>query len=281
MNPGWNCTRRNRNIGTEKQGYSKNNKLVIPWALHDERVFWEKLCQPVKIKKQINNHEITFFVEPTQTGFYHACTIEDIEKVLSFIPKKHIQEIDIIVLRQPKKKEIILQPCWGRLAYWAVIGKCESPAIFIEAQNHNGILKWSKSVTPEKKTELARLEQDGYKIELTKRNYVIHQDIASVRNTQLYRTLPHEIGHYVDYLVNVLEPSRKSDDNLFVGFSDLYDAKPVRDKEIFAHRYADEFRKRMLGKNIFPFKKILNESKMLKYGLQISWFQKTKENLQR
>lgn len=57
---GWNPTRRNRNIGTSKSGYSQNNKLVIPEPWHDlSKIFWECLVNPVVIPLEIDKHKIT------------------------------------------------------------------------------------------------------------------------------------------------------------------------------------------------------------------------------
>ncbi|MDJ0797430.1 MAG: hypothetical protein QNJ51_11470 [Calothrix sp. MO_167.B12] len=46
--------------------------------------------------------------------------------------------------------------------------------------------------------ELERLREDGHRTATDKRHYLISSTLDSIRNTQLYRTLHHEIGHYVD-----------------------------------------------------------------------------------
>jgi len=55
----WNPTKRNRNIGTKKSGYSQNNKFVVPERWCDYRVFWERLVDPVICPLDINGHKIT------------------------------------------------------------------------------------------------------------------------------------------------------------------------------------------------------------------------------
>jgi hypothetical protein len=47
IRPGWNPTKRNRKIGTADQGFSKNNKLVIPQKWSDLTVCWERLINSV------------------------------------------------------------------------------------------------------------------------------------------------------------------------------------------------------------------------------------------
>ncbi|MDD9947009.1 MAG: hypothetical protein OXU20_38555, partial [Myxococcales bacterium] len=66
---------------------------------------------------------------------------------------------------------------------------------------------------------------------------------TTVRNTQLYRTLPHEVGHYVQYHQDV--ESRAGDDlDEWGRLNDAYFSRPQREREDFAHRYADNFRER-------------------------------------
>ncbi len=114
-NNAWNPTRRNRNIGTEKSGYSQNNKFVVPERWQDFKVFWERIVDPVIFPICINQHEITMLIEPTLKGYVHAVTPQDIIRILNLVELEHLEEIELIVLRQPKKKEEILKPAWGVL----------------------------------------------------------------------------------------------------------------------------------------------------------------------
>jgi len=86
-NNGWNPARRNRNIGTAKQGRGQNNKLVIPKAWPDDRIFYEVLKDPVVLYRMIGNNEVTFLVEPTTSGCVYPCTVEDITAVLKLLPE--------------------------------------------------------------------------------------------------------------------------------------------------------------------------------------------------
>ncbi len=116
---GWNPTRRNKRIGTPYQGFSKNNKLVIPEKYSDFTIFWERLNNPVAHSLFIDNHEITFLVEPTKPDYIHSCTIDDVKKILEHFPKRDVETVDLIVFRQPKRKEAILSSVWGRYVYYA------------------------------------------------------------------------------------------------------------------------------------------------------------------
>jgi hypothetical protein len=71
--------------------------------------------------------------------------------------------------------------------------------------------------------------------------------------------VPHEVGHYVDYLTfkagDVFEHGGEE-------FWDLYGAKTRKDKEDLAHRYADEFQAWMKSTGHFPLRQLRDSSKI-------------------
>ncbi|UII21513.1 hypothetical protein [Fulvivirga ligni] len=91
----------------------------------------------------------------------------------------------------------------------------------------------------------------------TKRHYEAEYNIENVRNTQLYRTLPHEFGHYKHFLKEVEDPG--SDDEPFEEWEKRYDSYfsiPSATKEQFAHQYADKLRKKLEESRVIPFERI-------------------------
>lgn len=270
---GWNPTRRNRNIGTAKSGYSQNNKLVIPERWIDFKIFWERLTKPVVCPIEIKGHCITMLIERPKAGSVHASTPQDIIRVLDLVTHEHLEEIEIIVLRQPKKKEEILKPVWGRFVYYADLGQYSGPGVYLEAVEIGKILKWGNRITPFEKKELELLHSDGHRIEKVKRGYDIYTTPESVRNTQLFRTLPHEIGHAVDYLTNSLSPSISAATESDAEYiSNAYNSKPTRDKEEFANRYAREFYQKCLSNDSLPFERLFEKEKIIEMGLDPEWF---------
>ncbi|MEL6162873.1 MAG: hypothetical protein AAFR37_03605 [Cyanobacteria bacterium J06628_3] len=270
-NPGYNPTRRNRKIGTKSAGYGQDNKLVIPWAWADDRIFYERLVDPVVVEIQVGSVSKHVIIEPTIKEFIHACTVDDIQRLLELIPVEHINDITAFVLRQPKRKEQILSSVWGRLVYSSDVCGFSGPTVYLEAQNFEQPLKWSKSLTPEGAKELERLREDGHVVVTDKRQHIINSTLDTIRNTQLYRTLPHEIGHYVDYLTKVEEPSKDNFD-LWSVLNDKYHSRPSQERESFAHRYADEFRKQQISMGKIPFERMFDDSKMRAVGLDPGWF---------
>jgi hypothetical protein len=259
---GWDARRRNRNLGTVKSGQGQNNRLCISESWADGRLFHEKLNNPVVISRTVGKHEIKIIVEPVQSGFLHACTPDDVVLALSLLPLEHTDLIDLVVLRQPKRKERILNRVWGRLQYWSEIHRYTGVAIHLEAQPVGAVLRWRKSLSLDDTQELARLEQDGHRLVSERRYYAVHTTLESNRNTQLYRTLPHEVGHYVDYV-----QSLKGDAD-----DDLYWHKPTQDKEAFAHRYAADFCQRAKTAGHIPFDRIVDQEMLVAEGLSLAWF---------
>src|SRR5688500_16434009 len=115
MKSGRDATRRNRNIGTAKRGHGQNNKLVLPVSYYPDLAFYfERLRNYKRVLRDLDDRQITFLVEETRADCYHACTVDDIIHVLRFVPSDDLKDIGLIVLRQPKRKEEILNAAWGR-----------------------------------------------------------------------------------------------------------------------------------------------------------------------
>jgi hypothetical protein len=254
MKPGWDATRRNRNIGTAKQGLGQDNRLVIPWC--GLKSHYEKLTEYKIVLRSVHSRSLPFIVEKTRADSCHACTIDDIARVLQHAPSSDFQGIDFIVLRQPKRKEEIINPVWGRIDFFAEIGAHQGRAIFLEALNPSKPIRWSKSLTPDGRQELERLRGDGHEIVTTRHDHKINMSLESTRATQLYRTLLHEIGHSVDM------------DRDSVAF----DRKSSPEKESFAHQYADKLRDSLVRFGIIPFARIFDKKTMARNGLTISDF---------
>ncbi|AUC15802.1 hypothetical protein BTO06_11865 [Tenacibaculum sp. SZ-18] len=299
-----NPTRRNRYIGTAKQGYSQDNKLVVPYPAVEMKSFFERLGEHKTIEKIINGHKFRFVVEKTRQNSFHACTIEDIEQILNQIPKEDYGELELIILRQPTRKEENLKSVWGRMIYSYEFENDYSPAVIIEAVDLDRTFKWPKKLSVDSQKELKRLKEDGHKIKMSKRFYEAEYELRNIRATQLYRTLPHEFGHYVHYLEVVKRPlseiqtqlnqlDDQIDDNdtsetnpLFDKWNSLddeynkriqeleekYFSIPSSEKEVFAHSYADELKKDLTLRGIVPFMRIINEKEIIENGLNLSDF---------
>jgi hypothetical protein len=268
-----NPTRRNRNIGTAKQGHGQDNKLVISHPAATMKFFFERLDKYDVVERIINNHKFKFVVERTRKHSFHACTIDDLEIILSHIPKEDYGDLELIILRQPKRKEEILKPVWGRLIYVYEFENELSPAIIIESMDLQRGFKWSKKLSIASQKELERLKEDGHEIVAGKRYYEAEYTIENIRATQLYRTLPHEFGHFVHYL-NIVERPETPDEPYDASEKrwNAYHQLPSGEKEQFAHAYADKFKNELKAKNLIPFERILDLESLQKDGLKISDF---------
>lgn len=246
-----NPTRRNRNIGTSKQGHGQHNKLAIPNPYDDARLFYERLGAYDKEERIINGHPFLFVTEKNNDTFKHACSVSDLERMISYIPPANYGDLKLIVLRQPKRKEGILSCVWGRFIYSYEFENDFYPAVILEAFEDNSKLKWSRGLSPDDQQELLRLRGDGHSFMENKRGYTALLETTNVRNTQLYRTLLHEFGHYVHYFQMV----KASDNDNEERQEEAYLHLPKDVKEKFAHQYADKLRERLLQENLIPFER--------------------------
>ena len=256
----FNPTRRNRNIGTPKQGHGQDNRLVIPYLMTSSRTWKERLNHHQQIQRVVGGREITFIVEENSGGCVHACSVDDVSHVLANVPLADWEGLETFVLRQSTRKQRTLSPAWGRLLYYADLGlpgraaKRTGPAVLLEAVDCSAKVKWSMSLDPDDQAELERLRQDGHAIERIGRQHVFTTGAEATRATQLYRTLLHEIGHWVDWLEKVERPAARGGDS--DSLHDAYFQRPQDEREAFAHRYADEARERLQRFGVIPFDRI-------------------------
>jgi len=228
-----NNIRRNRNIGTSKQGYGQNNKLKAGDS------FVEKLIGYRKQKVVIKNHEFLFIEEKLQAGFQYSCSVDDIAACLNFVPECDYGDLKFIIFRQPKKKERILEPVWGRLMYSFEFENQFYPAIIIEAFRPGDKIKWPKKLSVTQSIEFNLLLDEGHRFTDQGKYYEVVLEFNAVRNTQLKRTIFHEIGHYVHYLTVV--EWQENENESFEEWKNRYNSYfsiSQREKESFANRYA-------------------------------------------
>ncbi|ABF42570.1 hypothetical protein Acid345_3569 [Candidatus Koribacter versatilis Ellin345] len=271
-----NPTRRNRNIGTAKSGHGQNNRLTIPRPHHGGNVYWERIEKATKVKREVSGQTVHFFVQPTLADYVHACTIDDIVHLLSHVPPADWETLCAIVLRQPRRKEETLSPVWGRLAYAADLVNAhgtllyQGPAIVLEAHHPTGAWEFGRNLDPDDLKELERLQRDGHRLRTEHGKHIFENTVESCRTTQLHRTLLHEIGHWVDYLEKVERPADSGLD--WEQLNDRYHQRPSREKEDFAHRYADQMAKELSDFGVIPFARVLDSESLSRDGLQLSDF---------
>ena len=215
------------------------------------------------VTKNCGGRDFPIFVEETRHDCVHACTVADVATVLNFIPAGDYANLAAVVLRQPKRKEEILHPVWGRMVYYANVGRPQGgstagPIVILEAVTPDRNWWRGKSMGPADAAEIDRLAADGHQISPTRSRIKIQSSLESTRATQLYRTLPHEIGHLVDYATKAPKANELNGHTLDqqIELEEKFWQRPSQEREAFAHRYADEFRSRMFGSGVFPFSRI-------------------------
>jgi hypothetical protein len=259
--------RRNRNIGTAKQGHGHDNRLVIPDSWWDSRSFWERLPGATVVTRSVHGRAMFFVVEPTRAGSVHACTVDDIATVLNATPNSDVFGIQGVILRQPKRKEELLSPAWGRLRYAVEVGPISGVAIVVEACSVPLTLKWSRRLDPPAQEEFERLLREADRVESTNRQHILHFGLEAVQAVQLYRTVLHELGHWVDCLEKVELPARVPGGECWGELWQAYCRGPARERESFAHPYARDLAHDLKTRGLIPFERILILKKLAAEGL--------------
>lgn len=274
---GYNPTRRNRNIGTAKSGHGQNNRMTIPEVAHGKYIFWERMDDAQEVTRSIADRNVKFFVQPTRADCFHSCTVDDIARVLLHVPSRDWEGIGAVLLRQPRRKEQTLASVWGRLAYSADLADSRGhivysgPAIVLEAVNPTAPVKFGKTMSVTGMDELDRLRLDGHKIK-SDRYHTVQPNLESCRTTQLYRTLLHELGHWVDFLEKVERPSVSGPEDWYEKLVDKFHARPSQEREQFAHAYAERLRQQLTTANAIPFDRQLEPGRLVEDKLRLEDF---------
>ena len=266
-------TRRNRNIGTPKQGHGQSNKDRIPRTWAESRCEWKRDVPQRLVHRLVWGREFPILVEHTRADSVHGCTPDDVAVLLNALPKRHVNGyrgiagIQGVVLRQATRREEKLQSVWGRLVYCVDIGSDWGPVIYLEAQSLPVRQRWGKGVGPEDALEVERMTQAASTAERTKRGLQLEFDLEAVRRVQLYQTLPHEIGHWSDMCENVQLPS----DQELGDYEELWDAywqRPHLEREQFAHRFAERVVAPLIASGAVPFERKLDVTTLTSEGLR-------------
>ncbi len=270
--PSHNPSRRNRNIGTGKQGHGQNNRDRIPWRWRDSVIDWARGHPHHIVMRPVWGRDMPFLVERTRADCVHACSVDDLARMLNLLPKEHINNrgsvvgIRGVVLRQPTRKEQQLSGVWGRLGYSVRVDGLSGPVIFLEAVSYPYVLRWDRSTPQDLAPELERNLASASFVEETPREFRMHFPPEAVRERQLFHTLPHELGHAVDMLTKVELPG-EHDFEAWEALWDRYFQRPSTEREAFAHRYADEQRARLIEAGEVPFPSSLTKNAVVEDGL--------------
>jgi hypothetical protein len=255
-NTTWRPERRNRKIGTAAAGYSQNNDMRVPEHWQDRHGiftrFYERLNTVTTQHVTIGEHVLTVLHEPARDGFTHGCKPSDVIHLLRAVAQ-HVSILpELLVFRQPTRKQAQQNPVWGRFVYYADVEKHSGSAIIIEAVEIGMPLIWPRNMSIEARAEFERLTADGHEFHEGKRDFKAQVNEETTRNTILYRTVLHELGHLIHYHQDVDDQATALDDDCDVA-RELHFSKPSAEREVFAHRFADELGGKLREIGVIPF----------------------------
>ncbi len=252
----WRPERRNRKIGTKSSGYSKPNDMRIPESWQDKHgncsLYYERLELTHVEEVSIGRFKIRILYERPHDGFTYGCSPTDIIKLLELVSGSVLDMPEIIAFRQPTRKQSQQFPVWGRFLYFAEFGREQGTAIVLESQQLGASLKLAKNMSLERRAEYERLIADRHCFAETKRHFEAQLDEDGIRNTILYRTLLHELGHLADYHQKVLCEQTALDPDQGVA-AELYFSRSTSEREVFAHRFAEGLSQSLKDEGEVPF----------------------------
>jgi hypothetical protein len=250
MRSGRDPTRRNRKLGTPDFAWRDRGEgmppFEIPWPRWEQRSPGERWTPQRVEEHTVHGRTLQIVVERPLSGWVHACAPEDVVEVLGRLPAPDTEGLGLVVLLQPRRKEDALRPVWGRLHWTTRFRGYAGPAVTLSAYDlRRPVLRWSRSLWPEGQDELDRLRAVGFAITEGRREYGIHLEPATVRRWHRERTLPHEVGHWIDFRRRVIEPTGTRDAAEaethpdYPALIERWRSRPWRERERFADAYAD------------------------------------------
>lgn len=262
-------TRRNRNQGTKRRGYKRRVAYGVPSArggfdgdaLIGPRVVVESFVGPVSL-----------VVCPTRSDAVHACTPADIESMLARLSLEWLAELRFVVLAQRTRKREVLGATWGRYFRSLRVGATTGPAIVLDAQPRSLEFHWGKRLDPDDQRELDRLRAAGHRVSDDGARWRIECTAESVRATQLFSTVLHELGHHVDvqrHRRGALAGLSELDED---GRLEAYRRRPAREREEFAWRFAAEQRSELEARRAIPFDRFEDGAQWTRWSIDPAWF---------
>jgi len=237
--------------------------MRIPEAWTDRdgqfRGYVERLQRAECESHTIGEQEILFLRETPRDGWDYYCSAADVVHVLSFVPKEDLEDLEIVAFRQPTHKQFQLCPVWGRWLFWADFQQKTGSAIVLEAQPLRHTRIWPAKLSVFGRRELERLRRDGHQIVESGRSIEIRSTPGAHRQTLLYDTVLHELGHHVEYLEKV---TRKIDwdrqwtdetEQLSDELNDEFFRRSTRVTEDFANSYSDKLGAKLRADGLIPF----------------------------
>ncbi len=221
-------------------------------------LFHERIEPAYFAEENVGGFGLKLFYELPREGFTYGCSPPDVLNVLRVAAPSVPSLPDMLAFRQPTRKQRQLKPVWGRFLYFAEFGAHEGTAIVLEAQKVGASIRWPKRMSLDDQAEVDRLRADGHVFNETKRTFDALLSTQSVRNTILFRTLLHEIGHWAHYCEDVLDAATALDPDQDVA-RELYFSKPSSEREVFAHKFAEQLAADLRSSGAIPFEPLAFE----------------------
>lgn len=241
----WNPARGNRKAGTRPRRGWRWNRMTIPEPLRLDHygtplLTVERMDGAITSRHLVHGRGFLSLWQAPRIGFGYGCTPGDVAALLNLLPAADVAGLNIVAFRQPTRKESMLAPVWGRLVFHAILPGYEGTCLMIEAAPIGRVRRFGRRISLADADEMRRLRDDGHRFVADQRGWSISGTAKSIRNTVLYRTVPHEVGHWVDFCHHL-----KMDADFW--------SRPPQEREVVAHRYASERMAELRRRGLIPF----------------------------
>ncbi|MEM7221975.1 MAG: hypothetical protein AAF495_03290 [Pseudomonadota bacterium] len=221
MGTAWQAEARRGRIGMAVFGRAWSKRQLVAHPRQAPERYAARLGPHEVIQSQLHGRPLTLLAEPARLGASYGCGPRDARHLLSLLPKPDLLGLDLVVLRQPSRREEIAGPLWARCLYRADFGRHKGSALLLEAV-HLGHAK-------------AQLSE------------------AAVRDTMLYDRLLRAVGLWVDWQKQVRRPVLKSHSRTKGTLAAAYLARPQAERAAAAERYAKRQATRLRAAGRIPF----------------------------
>jgi hypothetical protein len=220
----------------------------VPWPTWEQRAPAQRWAPTAVEVHDVHGRAITVVTDGLRGGFQHVCSPRAVCEVLAQLPRSDVNGLGLVVLRQAARKEEIFRLAWGRIRWCVDFRGYSGPAVMVDAIDFTHPRFWlGRSLPPEWQREVERLRDFGFAVQLTRRGYVLEvAEPEPVRRWLLARTVPHEVGHWVDFRhwvldrIGIPDVGEARNHPSYESLLDNWDRRPEREPEEFADRYADE-----------------------------------------
>ncbi|MCB0994094.1 MAG: hypothetical protein KDB21_03310 [Acidimicrobiales bacterium] len=137
---------------------------MVPEPWDGRRSAFDRFVEPCFVELDIAGETVMFVVERTRADAAHACTVDDVARMLAVVDPSHISLLGLVVLRQPTRTQQRLASVWGRLRYYLEVGRHVGAALILDASEPPSLVRFDRHMGVDAAAELERFQAAGHEV---------------------------------------------------------------------------------------------------------------------